>query len=146
MIINRTRGTRGQSGAAHAKAFQRQTSPAPPDAGDASLCSSSRPFWRGLALALPLIAFGWIATLALVALFSTAAPARYVLVRSGEVLNALPEARLLGAGAHWLILASDDADFTRQLYRAGAILVLPAGLRGCAASPKIAPEARKTLL
>lgn len=105
---------------------------APPVTAPAeSLAKTQRPLWQVSLLALPLVALGWIATLAGVALVSDAAPARYVLLPPETLLSDLPEASLVGAGRHWLVLASDQPGFTAALYQAGAVLVLPAGLEPC---------------
>jgi len=90
---------------------------------------------RPYLLALPLVALEWIRTLAAVGLGSDTAPAQYAFFPAAHLLDHLPEARILGRGPFWLVLASDRPDFARALYAGGAMLVLPAGLRGCLPLP-----------
>lgn len=91
---------------------------------------------RRLLIALPLVAVGWIGTLAVVGLVSDAAPAQYALFTAAGLLDRLPEARLVGQGPFWLVLASERPGLARALYGAGAVLVLPAGLPGCLPLPR----------
>ena len=102
----------------------------------AATAKPQRPLWQMVILALPLVAMGWVATLAAVALLSDAAPARYVLLPPDTLLSDMPDAALVGAGRLWLVLASDRPGFTAALYRAGAVLVLPAGLEPCGPKPR----------
>ncbi len=90
---------------------------------------------RPYLLALPLVALGWIGTLAAVAVRSDAAPAQYAFFPAAHLLDRLPEARILSRGPFWLVLASERPGFARALYAGGAMLVLPAGLRGCLPLP-----------
>ena len=72
---------------------------------------------------------GWIAVLAAVMVMSDDAPAALVLFPDGAFLAALPDdVSITGRNAISVTLTGDAA----TLYRAGAWLVLPAGLLGCA--------------
>lgn len=76
---------------------------------------------------------GWIAVLTLVMLVPNSAPAALVPVASSGFLGALPDhVSIIDMTALGMVLASEDADFVAQLYQAGALVVLPAGLAGCA--------------
>lgn len=86
--------------------------------------------------ALPLVFVAWIALMAGVMRLSDAAPAAVVLFPSEKLLSALPDdAGVLSLGQTALIVANRPA-MTRDLYAAGALLVLPAGLTGCIPLPK----------
>jgi hypothetical protein len=84
---------------------------------------------------MSIIAAGWIGTLALVQALTEAAPAALVLFPEEGLLDALPDAAILSRTRFTVTLASRTPDLTAALYRAGAILVLPAGLRGCVGAP-----------
>ncbi len=91
---------------------------------------------RRIALWAPLIFVAWVATMALVMRFSDAAPAAVVMLPSQGFLSALPpDAAILSATSATITLKSDSPDFAARLYRAGALLVLPAGLTGCLPLP-----------
>jgi hypothetical protein len=86
---------------------------------------------RRIALALPLVLFGWIAVMAAVMRFSDAAPAAVVPFPRAAMLAALPdETGILGLNRLALTVANRPGAVA-DLYRAGAWLVLPAGLTGC---------------
>ena len=91
---------------------------------------------RRLALAVPLVLAGWTAVMAAVMLVSDAAPAAVVLLPGERFLRAMPEAAILSRGPFHITLQSARKDFGRSLYRAGALLVLPAGLTGCLPMPR----------
>ncbi len=91
---------------------------------------------KQLLLGLPLVLVAWIAIMALVMRFSDAAPAAIVLFPSPEFMAALPENVAVIAGNSVSVsLSSDTPGFGATLYRAGALLVLPAGLTGCLPLP-----------
>ena len=73
------------------------------------------------------------AVLAGVMFTSSAAPTALVLFPKDGFLRDLPEEiAILSATSRSLTLVSLRSDFTQTLYQAGALLVLPAGLSGCA--------------
>ena len=84
-------------------------------------------------IGLGVLIAGWLGVLASVMLLSGSAPAALVPMATPGFVEALPstlsiaETTTLGT-----ILVSEDADLVAQLYRAGALIVLPAGLAGCA--------------
>ncbi|MCO6384495.1 MAG: hypothetical protein JXQ91_08755 [Vannielia sp.] len=74
--------------------------------------------------------------MALVMRFSDAAPAAVVLLPGPGFLAALPgDAAIVSQNRVSLTLKSKQPDFAARLYRAGALLVLPAGLTGCLPLP-----------
>lgn len=86
---------------------------------------------RRILIAVPVIFVAWIAIMAGVMRFSDAAPAAVVPFPSKRLLSALPaDTGVLNIGGMALVVANRP-DMTRALYRAGAMLVLPAGLDGC---------------
>ena len=83
------------------------------------------------ALAVPAVLAGWIGVLAGVMALSDAAPAALVLFPSRAFLASLPpEAAILSQSPVSVTIAAAPG-ITPALYRAGAHLVLPAGLKGC---------------
>lgn len=92
---------------------------------------------RRLALSLAGMFAGWLSVLAVVALLSDAAPAHVVVFPRADLLARLEaDTVLLAAGRFSITLASEQPGLARRLYRAGALLVLPAGLPGCLPLPK----------
>ena len=86
---------------------------------------------RRLAWVLPLILIGWVTVMAGVMRVSDVAPGSVVLFPSQALLADLPEgAAILGLNRFALTLAN-QAGLTNALYGRGALLVLPAGLKGC---------------
>jgi len=84
-------------------------------------------------MVVPLVLVGWFGVLISVGLFSDEAPAQVVLFPSGQFMSRIPENASISSFDGWSItLASDEPNFVRQLYAAGARVVLPAGLQGCA--------------
>ncbi|WP_254695382.1 hypothetical protein [Oceanicola sp. D3] len=91
---------------------------------------------KRIALWAPLLFIAWVATMAFVMRFSDAAPAAVVMFPGEAFLAGLPEdAAVISASAATVTLKSDTPDFAARLYRAGALLVLPAGLTGCLPLP-----------
>lgn len=83
---------------------------------------------------LALVGLGWATVLAFVMGASGAAPAALVPFASPAFLDRLPpHVAITDITPLGVVLMSDDADFVADLYAAGAPLVLPAGLEGCAA-------------
>ena len=75
---------------------------------------------------------GWLAVLAGGMLLPRAAPAALVILPHPQLLARLPDARFLDAGRFSITIAGAP---TGAIYRAGAVLVLPAGLPLCVAPP-----------
>ena len=97
---------------------------------------------RRLLWALPLVLIAWIGVMALVMRFSDVAPAAVVLFPDDTLMAALPEeTAILAIGSASLTLANRPG-LAGELYAAGALLVLPAGLTGCLPLTK---EIRKKL-
>lgn len=79
------------------------------------------------------VVIGWLAVLAGVMLVPDAAPAALVMFPSSALLNDLPNGvAILSQNAVSVTLISEMDGFGAALYRAGAFVVLPAGLLGCA--------------
>lgn len=79
------------------------------------------------------VVIGWIALLAGVMVVSDEAPAALVLFPGEAFVDTLPAGvSITGETAISVTLSSDAPGFARSLYVAGAPLVLPAGLLGCA--------------
>ncbi len=82
-------------------------------------------------LTLIAVFVGWIAVMALVMRFSDAAPAAVVPWPTRAFLKELPpEAAILDVNGLAVTFANRP-DLAKDLYAAGAWLVLPAGLVGC---------------
>ena len=87
---------------------------------------------RRLAIAVPLLLVGWIATLAIVMRAGGEAPAAFVPFPSTALIERLPQdVAITGRSSISLTLRSDAEDLPARLYAAGAWLVLPAGLEAC---------------
>lgn len=70
--------------------------------------------------------------LASVSVLSDRAPAFVVMFPTSQLINNLPaSAKVVGANRWTLTLSGDQTGFVKELYRRGAVLVLPAGLAGC---------------
>ncbi|MGC1497069.1 MAG: hypothetical protein WA790_14760 [Sulfitobacter sp.] len=79
------------------------------------------------------IVIGWTAVLAGVMLVSDAAPAALVMFPDATFLRDLPDdVAILSQSAISVTLISKAPGFSTALYQAGAHIVLPAGLLGCA--------------
>ncbi|MDW3180861.1 hypothetical protein [Roseobacter sp.] len=84
-------------------------------------------------MGLGVLGVGWLALLASVMLLSNDAPAALVPLATAHFIDALPDhVSITDTTALGTVLVSEDAGFVAQLYEAGAIVVLPAGLMGCA--------------
>lgn len=86
---------------------------------------------RRLALALPVVLVAWIALLALVMRLSGQAPAALAILPPGGMLAALPPGAAVTSTGPYSVTVSGGAGLVADLYAAGALLVLPAGLTGC---------------
>ena len=93
-------------------------------------------------LAVPLIFAGWIGVMALVMRFSDAAPAAVVPWPGTQFMNNLPSQAAVIEVNSLAITFANRNDLVRELYLAGAWLVLPAGLTGCL---PLSAEKRKEL-
>lgn len=82
-------------------------------------------------LALPLVAAGWIGTLALVMRLGGEAPAALVMFPPDGLVGRLPEGIAVVAAGPVSVTVQGGTDLVAALYRLGAPLVLPAGLTGC---------------
>ena len=90
-----------------------------------------------LLLALAGMVAGWLGVLVTVGLISDAAPAYVVMLPPAGFLGRLDsDVAIMAAGRFTVTLTSDQPGLARRLYRAGAPLVLPAGLPGCLPLPK----------
>lgn len=88
-----------------------------------------------LALTLTAVAVGWLALMLGAMFIPGAAPAALVIAPSARLLERLPDAVLVDSGRHTLTISNAR---TLDIYRAGAWLVLPAGLPLCVAPPDFA--------
>lgn len=86
---------------------------------------------RRLVLALPVVFLGWIGVMALVMRLSDAAPAAVVPLPGAAVLAHLPEGTGILELSPYAVTLANRPGLARDLYAAGAWLVLPAGLTGC---------------
>ena len=87
-------------------------------------------------LALACVFAGWVTVLAVMAVISDAAPGAIVFWPAHDFAAHLPPgAAITGAGRFWVAVAGPMDDLGLTLYRAGARLVLPAGLPGCLPLP-----------
>ncbi|WP_372574930.1 hypothetical protein [Ruegeria jejuensis] len=92
---------------------------------------------RRVLIALPLLVLGWLSTLVAVSLMSDAAPGYVVVLPSSDFMERLePDMSVLAASQVTVTLAAEDPRAALRLYRAGARLVLPAGLPGCLPLPR----------
>ena len=82
-------------------------------------------------IALPLVALGWIGTLALVMRLGGDAPAALVMFPPEDLIRALPAGVSVVSSGPFSITLRGGTDLVAILYALGAPLVLPAGLTGC---------------
>lgn len=86
---------------------------------------------KRLAMVVPMVLVLWVLLMAVVMRFSDVAPGAVILFPRTSLLENLPgDAPILGMNRAVLTLANRP-ELTRDLYDAGAWLVLPAGLTGC---------------
>ncbi len=91
---------------------------------------------RGALLALPAVLAGWIGLLAATMVVSDAAPAAMVVLPARDFLDRMPDGAVIARTALTVTVRSDVPGLAPALYRAGAHLVLPAGLTGCLPVPR----------
>ena len=82
-------------------------------------------------VALPLVALGWIGTLALVMRLGGEAPAALVILPPEGLIRALPAGVSVVSAGPVSVTLRGGAGLVGTLYALGAPLVLPAGLTGC---------------
>ncbi|MGB0508166.1 MAG: hypothetical protein ACPGGK_18420 [Pikeienuella sp.] len=93
---------------------------------------------RPVLIALPLVLLGWLATLVVTALLTDEAPAYVVLFPPDGFLHSLPDdTAMLSTSSISITLASETKSFVPLLYKNGAWVVLPAGLKGCLPLPAV---------
>lgn len=86
---------------------------------------------RGIGVAV-LVLTAWVGLMAGVMVLSDAAPAAVVVLPSLDFLQNLPEdVAILSQNTVSITVQSNQTELGFALYRAGALLVLPAGLVGC---------------
>ena len=87
---------------------------------------------RRILISLPFLFVAWIVTLAVVMRVSGDAPAAFVPFPRVDLLAGLPDdVALIGRSSVSMTFKSTGPDLVSQLYAAGALLVLPAGLESC---------------
>lgn len=86
---------------------------------------------KRLAWALPLLFVAWLAILALVMRLTGDAPAALVLFPPATLLANLPQGAGITAIGPVSVTIKGGPGLVAALYKAGAPLVLPAGLTGC---------------
>lgn len=75
---------------------------------------------------------GWFSLQLLVMYFTDAAPGAVILFPSTDFVAQLPQdVAVVGGGGNWIAVKSDAPNLGKNLYGAGAWVVLPAGLPGC---------------
>jgi len=118
--------------AANLRAMPIHEAPSIPGPGRARVPPPARRV-RIVAPALAIIATAWVATLTMPLALGVTPPAILVVLPREGLLAALgPGVRVLSDHPLGLILQSDDPRFAPALWRAGARVLLPAGLSGCA--------------
>lgn len=74
----------------------------------------------------------WFALSAGIFLIAGEAPAALVVLPAAGLMGNLPaEVRIVSWNDHTAVLTSARSDYVRELYKAGALLVLPARKQGC---------------
>jgi hypothetical protein len=79
-----------------------------------------------------IVLFGWISLQLGVMYFTDVAPGAMALFPSEHFISRLPaNVGIVNIGDFWITVASDEPELGKQLYAAGALIALPAGLPGC---------------
>ena len=83
-------------------------------------------------ISLAAVLVGWIMLQLSVMYFTDAAPGAVVVFSDKGFVERLPAgAAIVDIGRYWVTVSSDKANLAKDLYAAGAWVVLPAGLSGC---------------
>ena len=91
---------------------------------------------KRMALVLALLVPAWLGLSAAVMYLSDDAPAALVVMPSAQLMANIPkDTAILDKSALTITFSSEKRGLTQNLYRAGAYLVLPAGLKGCLTLP-----------
>lgn len=85
---------------------------------------------RPILLALPVVGLVWVGVLAGVMRFGGPAPAALVIFPPPHLLDGIKGVAVLSAGPY-SVTVNGGAGLVAALYKAGAPLVLPAGLTSC---------------
>lgn len=100
-----------------------------------SIASSVSGFLRGAVGTVQVVvclAIGWFAVSAGLMLVSGAAPAALVVLPDQAFFDELPDdIRILQWRRRSAVVTSSNPDYVRRLYKAGALLVLPARKQSC---------------
>lgn len=87
---------------------------------------------RTWVLSLAVVLAGWAGLQLLVMRFTDVAPGAVVLFPAENFIARLPtNVAIVGGGPNWIALRSEGQNLGKDLYAAGAWIVLPAGLPGC---------------
>lgn len=87
---------------------------------------------RAWILSLLTALLGWFSLQVFVMYFTDAAPGAVVLFPPTGFVSRLPDGvAVVGGGSNWIAIKSDEPELGKNLYGAGAWVVLPAGLPGC---------------
>ena len=87
---------------------------------------------RTWAFSIATVLVGWFRIQLSVMYFTDAAPGAVALCPSHDfVSRLLTDVVIVGAGSTWMAVWSDQSNLGKNLYAAGALIVLPAGLPGC---------------
>ena len=87
---------------------------------------------RTWGIAITAVVIGWFGLQLSVMYFTDAAPGAVALFPSADFVARLPaDMAIVGAGSNWIAVRSDQPNLGKNLYAAGALMVLPAGLPDC---------------
>ena len=87
---------------------------------------------RTWGIAITAVVIGWFGLQLSVMYFTDAAPGAVALFPSADFVARLPaDMAIVGAGSNWIAVRSDQPNLGKNLYAAGALIVLPAGLPDC---------------
>lgn len=83
-------------------------------------------------ISITAVVIGWFCLQLSVMYLTDAAPGAVALFPSNDFIARLPkDMAIVGAGSNWITVWSDRPNLGQNLYAAGALMVLPAGLPGC---------------
>jgi len=87
---------------------------------------------RSWVFSFAIVIAGWLGLQVALVLFTDAAPGAIALFPSEDFVAQLPkDVSVVGSGANWIMVRSDEPQLGMNLYAAGARIVLPAGRPGC---------------